>query len=326
MKYYITGDCHGDFHKIQHFVTRVRNTSKDDVLIILGDAGINFTLDKKDKIIKELLVKLPITLFCIHGNHEERPCNILSYKTKLWHGGMVYYEEEYPNILFAKDGEIFDFNGKKALVIGGAYSVDKYFRLMAGIPWFESEQPSEEMKQYVENKLDCVNWKVDYVLSHTCPLKYRPNDLLIKTMENVDSSTEEWLDDIEKKLTYSKWYFGHFHENRRGFNTEMLFEVVKELGAELCLQKVGRPVFKKEEPVFFYFSNGKNIMECYGKIEVVDSYGCLEIPSEVCYDIYGRDYRNGNEMVLYKHIPESDIESLDISSYIKDMEENEFNE
>ena len=64
---------------------------------------------------------------------------------------MVYYEEKYPNLLFAKDGEIYDFDGKKAVVIGGAYSVDKYYRLRNYMPWFESEQPTEEIKHYVAN-------------------------------------------------------------------------------------------------------------------------------------------------------------------------------
>ena len=38
-----------------------------------------------------------ITLFCIHGNHEERPFNIGSYKEVEWHGGKVYVEEEFDN-------------------------------------------------------------------------------------------------------------------------------------------------------------------------------------------------------------------------------------
>lgn len=84
---------------------------------------------------------LPITFFCVHGNHEERPENISTYEEKRWHEGMVYFEEEYPNILFAMDGEIYDFDGEKAIVIGGAYSVDKYKRLSNGQPWFDSEQP-----------------------------------------------------------------------------------------------------------------------------------------------------------------------------------------
>lgn len=58
---------------------------------------------------------------------------------RIKHGGEVYYEPEYPNILFAKDGEIYDFDGKKAIAIGGAYSCDKEYRLLTGLPWFQDE-------------------------------------------------------------------------------------------------------------------------------------------------------------------------------------------
>jgi len=81
------------------------------------------------------LEQLPITLFCIHGNHEERPYEIDTYEEMEWHGGMVYVEEEYPSLLFARDGEVYDFEGKKAIAIGGAYSVDKHYRLRNGLQW-----------------------------------------------------------------------------------------------------------------------------------------------------------------------------------------------
>ena len=29
--------------------------------------------------------------------------------------------------------------------------------------------------------------------------------------EEVDKSTEIWMDEIESKLSYKKWYFGHTH-------------------------------------------------------------------------------------------------------------------
>ena len=67
--------------------------------------------------------------FCIHGNHEERTENISSYKVKIFHDGIVCYEEEYTNRLFAKDGEVYEFNDHKVFAIGGAYNVEKYFRL-----------------------------------------------------------------------------------------------------------------------------------------------------------------------------------------------------
>ena len=31
----------------------------------------------------------------------------------------------------------------------------------------------------------------------------------------VDKSTEEWLDRIEEKLTYRKWYCGHYHTEKK---------------------------------------------------------------------------------------------------------------
>ena len=122
-------------------------------MIVLGDAGINYYANEKDYILKDSLLQYPITFFCIHGNHEERPENIKTYKTKRFHDGVVYYEEDYPNVLFAKDGEIYNFNNHKVLVIGGAYSVDKYFRLDRGYNWYESEQPNEETKNKVVSVL-----------------------------------------------------------------------------------------------------------------------------------------------------------------------------
>ena len=162
---YITGYKNADFIDVLYFCY-TDNTTLDDILIVLGDAGINYFANEKDVPLKESLKRLcPITLFCIHGNHEERPENIKSYKTKTFHKGLVYYEEEYPNILFAKDGEVYDFDGKSVLVIGGAYSVDKYYRLSRGYNWYESEQPNEETKNKVRDVLSKRNNKTDIILS-----------------------------------------------------------------------------------------------------------------------------------------------------------------
>ena len=35
--------------------------------------------------------------------------------------------------------------------IGGAYSIDKYYRIRNGLPQFETEQPDEAIKEYVES-------------------------------------------------------------------------------------------------------------------------------------------------------------------------------
>lgn len=229
----LTGDTHREFDSIVDFCEEYQ-TTQDDVIIVLGDVGINYCLDSRDDFLKEELSHLPITLFCIHGNHEERPENLPNYQEKCWHDGIILYEEEYPNILFAQDGEIYDFGGKKAIVIGGAYSVDKYYRISGGAPWFASEQPDEHTKAYVEAQLEKVGWKINYVLSHTVPLSFEPQEAFLPNMDQstLDKTTEEWLDTIEQKLQYEAWYAGHFHVDWNIGRVRILFEEFLELREE----------------------------------------------------------------------------------------------
>lgn len=69
-------------------------------------------------------------------------------------------------------------------------------------------------------------------MSHTCPLFMEPTDLFLDDIDQgkVDKTTEEWLEQIHKKLKYQKWYLGHFHENRYYATMEMLFEKIKAIG------------------------------------------------------------------------------------------------
>lgn len=226
---YITGDKHADFSEVYEFCERY-NTTTDDILIVLGDAGINYFANKRDNILKSELKNYPITFFCIHGNHEERPENIGTYKTKLFHDGIVYYEEEYPNILFAKDSEVYNFNNK-TLVIGGAYSVDKYFRLMYGYNWYSSEQPDDVVKKKVIDKLNELNNKIDIILSHTCPYKYIPREMFLSGIDQskVDNSMEYYLDEIEENNNYKLWYCGHYHTDKEIDNIIFMFNDIEEL-------------------------------------------------------------------------------------------------
>lgn len=229
---YITGDIHGDVSRLVDFYNASpEKFTKDDMVIVLGDAGINYYGGILDTVKKEKLKRLPFTIFCIHGNHEMRPKHISTYNLKMFKGGQVYVEDEYPNILFAKDGEIFDFDGIKTIVIGGAYSVDKHLRLALGGNWFADEQPSMYTKIKTEKNLDSVNWKVDLVLTHTCPLSYEPVEVFLDGIDQstVDKTTENWLDEIEDQLMYKKWYCGHFHTEKIVDNLQFMFESIEEL-------------------------------------------------------------------------------------------------
>ena len=227
---YITGDKHADFREVFYFCY-ANETTLDDILIVLGDAGINYYANDKDKELKNSLKEhYSITLFCIHGNHEERPQNIKTYKTKKFHDGIVYYEEEYPNILFAKDGEVYNFNNHKVLVIGGAYSVDKYFRLSRGYNWYESKQPDDKIKNKVKKVLKDLDNKVDIILSHTCPYKYLPKEMFLEGIDQstVDNSAEYFLDEIEESTDYNLWYCGHYHTDKEIDKIIFMFHKIEE--------------------------------------------------------------------------------------------------
>ena len=188
--------------------------------------GANYYENERDNRLKRALSRLMPTIFCIHGNHEIRPANIPGYQTKKWNGGIVWYEEQYPNLLFAKDGEIFTLDGLTHLVIGGAYSVDKYYRLMRDYGWWPDEQPSAEIKAYVEQQIQGRHF--DVILSHTCPFKYEPVEAFLPMIDQktVDTSTEEWLDRIEETAQYDAWLCGHWHINKRIDRLQFLFHDV----------------------------------------------------------------------------------------------------
>lgn len=228
--FYITGDTHGNFHKIRR-LTSIVDVTNTDIMVILGDVGLNYFGDSLDLNQKRAANTLGITLFCIHGNHEMRPTDIRTYIQKEFCGGIVWYEKEFPNILFAKDGEIYRFGDFSCIVIGGAYSVDKYSRLMGGYAWFANEQPSDEIKAYAENQLLQRDNKIDIVLSHTCPLKYEPRETFLSGIDesSVDKSTEEWLDKIEDSVSYQKWYCGHYHTDKSVDKVRFMFEDIEEL-------------------------------------------------------------------------------------------------
>ncbi len=227
--FYITGDTHGDFSRIERFCERMQPT-RDDTMIILGDAGFNYYGGWKDRHRKQAMAALPLTLFSIHGNHEMRPSTIPSYHITQWNGGKVYVEDEYPNLLFAIDGEVYDLDGIKAIVIGGAYSVDKYYRLAMGWNWWADEQPSAEIKEKVEHALAAREWKIDAVLSHTVPLKYEPVEVFMSCIDQrkVDKSTEEWLNSLEDRLEYKHWYAGHYHTEKTIDKLTLMFESIRE--------------------------------------------------------------------------------------------------
>lgn len=230
----LTGDMHGGMATVTRLGNIARNMLdeqkiEETAVIILGDAGLNFYLNNTDKKYKKMINSMGICVYCVRGNHEERPENLgydLDYDPEV--KGLVYLDPNFENIKYLVDGEEYWFGDHSALVIGGAYSIDKRYRLArAGyMPeeaetadpkkcgWFKDEQlTAQEMSAISDN----VNGKhFDFILSHTCPLSWEPTDLFLNGIDQsqVDKSMEIWMDDLKNKIDWRIWLFGHYHADR----------------------------------------------------------------------------------------------------------------
>ena len=212
----ITGDCHREFSRFKNYDKEVQE-DENTAVIILGDAGINFTLDEHDNQIKNFLSKrFKFRIYCVRGNHEARPQDIPGMKLVYDEDvkGEVYMEEKWPNIRYFKDWGIYLIDGLEVAVIGGAYSVDKWFRLERGSGWFENEQLSEE--EMLAATIELTGAEVDMVLTHTCPVCWEPTDLFLSGIDQsrVDKSMELFLEEIAKCFGWKVWCFGHYHADR----------------------------------------------------------------------------------------------------------------
>lgn len=118
---YLTGDTHADFSDLITKSIRY-GISERDLLIILGDVGINYFGDYRDQKQKDKLAMIPATFLCIHGNHEQRPTSpevAKLYHPISWMGDVAFVEETYPRFIMASDGARYHINGRDFLVIGG---------------------------------------------------------------------------------------------------------------------------------------------------------------------------------------------------------------
>ena len=250
-KYYVTGDKHRNFDRVKAFCNNM-NTRRKDVLIILGDSGFNYYDDKRDDKLKKNISKLNITLFCLHGNKENRPQNVGTYGIRSFCGGKVYYEPKYPNIFFAIDGEIYNFEGKKYMVVGGAHSVDKFRCLEKNKPFWYDEMPDREIKKKVEERLAEEGNSVYGMMTHTCPIDRLPTEMFMSTRQNaaikrkpskaksknlfkpdIDRSTEIWLGELEKKLEYTVWFCGHYHIDKQIDKIYMMCHDIRPLHLQM---------------------------------------------------------------------------------------------
>jgi len=238
-KWLITGDTHGANTQV---IRRARkmypNFLPNEIgLIILGDAGFNCGRPEEDAKWKKIVNKFGVQVYCVRGNHDQHPkyMNENEYCFDKFFDenvqGLIYQQKKYPNIKYFLDGHEYIIDGLHTLVIGGAYSIDKNYRLENNMFWEPHEQlTKQEMKDISETfKGEHFN----LILSHTCPLSWQPKDLFLTFIDQkeVDNSMEVWMEEFKDLITFDMWYFGHYHQDRlvRPCGVQMLYKNIDSL-------------------------------------------------------------------------------------------------
>lgn len=209
MSILITGDTHGtlDITKLIKFFENAEDSyTKEDFLIICGDVGVCSVGSKRDEAeTRKILRNLPVTTLFVDGNHENFG-ELNSYAVEQWHGGKVHMIAD--DLIHLMRGQVFEIEGKTFFTFGGGYSVDRKQR-SEGIDWFPEEMPSREEYQEGLDNLGQVDFRVDYIITHTVAAEVLRK--FGKDPNGEERDLRQYLQRVADHTEFSAWYFGHFH-------------------------------------------------------------------------------------------------------------------
>ena len=222
---YLTGDTHipNNIAKLnkKNFPEQ-KNLARDDYVIVLGDFGLVWEENTEYDKWKKWLENRNFTILFIDGNHENFTW-LNSFPVSKWNSGKVHFISK--NIIHLMRGQIFIIDKQSFFTFGGAYTGDKKERI-PGVSWWAEEECTHGEKSEALKNLSMHNYKVDYILTHTCP------DTLLNPLfhfkRHLHSTTGQFLNRIAHAVNFKKWYFGHMHQDKNfGKFTVLYNEIIK---------------------------------------------------------------------------------------------------
>lgn len=218
---YVTGDIHGDdsitkmgFKKFPEG----RNLTRDDLVIVLGDFGLFWEepMPRRDTYWLDWLEARPWTTAFIDGNHENHEM-LYALPDHEALGGTVGCDPRWPHVWHLRRGRLYKTqDGTTMFCLGGASSHDIQWR-KEGVSWWPSELPSDDELAAARETLEQCGWMVDCILTHDCPSSIKPkvfegwmdpDDIRDRV---TNDRLNDFLDEVDGKADFGKWYFGHYH-------------------------------------------------------------------------------------------------------------------
>ena len=232
IKIIMSGDTHcpHDIHKLNSKNFPEGNSlTKDDLVIICGDAGFVFDGDKEDEWwIKWISNKPWTTIFC-DGNHENFDL-LNQYPIVDFFGAKAHKITD--SLFHILRGEIMDYYGLTIFFFGGGVSHDVERRI-EGLSWWKEELPTQEEIDRAYNNLKKYDNHVDYIVTHDASVRfYEYFHYQLPNMLNYDQKQQNivwFFYDLEKQVTYKKWFHGHFHRDIEILDHHFLYHDLIEI-------------------------------------------------------------------------------------------------
>ena len=194
-KIILCGDIHSHVGDIERKLTESNITQAH--LILLGDCGFGIT-PSLPKQLAELSIRKTLKIYCLRGNHDNP-----AYFT-----GKPYSDR----LVCLKDYAPLHINGKTALSIGGAVSIDRLQQQKRNNWW------PNEILPLAPSKLEDISTPLDILLTHTgftpacLPLlQYDPEDPGLSSDLQEEQSR---CFTIYDKLKPGQWFYGHYHTSQ----------------------------------------------------------------------------------------------------------------
>jgi UDP-2,3-diacylglucosamine pyrophosphatase LpxH len=208
-KIILVGDIHGEFDRLRYDINRFGY--ENAYIIQVGDFGMgfhkpNYYKDQTFPKLNEVLVKKNCQLYVIRGNHDDPE----------------YFKQtnnpfDFSNITLLQDYTELDLIGKSILLVGGAISIDRTWRVENKSWWSD-----ETFKLKLDNEFPYKDRQYDLVVTHTRPgvcgafkgfnniKEWCNNDANLKTNLIEESQAVDYL---YEKTKPKDWIYGHFHES-----------------------------------------------------------------------------------------------------------------
>ena len=233
---FICADTHGfmNVKKIEKLV-RDKHLHQEDYIVICGDVGIGWNEQIGPELI-DFYEGLGTNILFIDGNHENFN-RLKRFPVEAWCGGCSHRVSDH--IRYLCRGQVFNIGGKTFLTLGGADSHDKEMR-QENVSWWKEEKITSADISIALKNLEKVNFRVDYVLTHTPSWRFSQKlfELFTQCGEEFpvflqskfnNNESGKMLDGIETIVDFEKWFCGHWHIDEKIGKNQILFEKIVEI-------------------------------------------------------------------------------------------------